>query len=290
MKFTVFLLSAFGENKDGGNLAGVVLNADSLTDTQKKIIAKDVGFSETAFVQKSDKADFKVTFFTPTDEVDLCGHATIATYALLLQKEIIKPKEYKQELKVGVLRVLVSSDGMVTMDQSLPEYGKIFQFDDIVHVFTNNQKISTISGLPTQIVSTGIHDIFLPIQTSRILNTLVPDFERMKLLSKQTDSVSIHAFTLDVESDFVAESRNFAPLFGINEEAATGSSTGALASYLYKYDKLATENLAHLVFKQGTALNKPSQIIASLSVHGKSIQRVQVGGKAQLFGEKEVII
>ncbi|PIY70200.1 PhzF family phenazine biosynthesis protein, partial [Candidatus Roizmanbacteria bacterium CG_4_10_14_0_8_um_filter_36_36] len=90
MKIKVYLLSAFGVSKNGGNPAGVVLNADSLTDNQKKAISKIVNYSETAFISSSDKADFKVTFFTPKDEVDLCGHATIATYSLLYQKHLFK--------------------------------------------------------------------------------------------------------------------------------------------------------------------------------------------------------
>ena len=120
MKVTVYLLSSFGVDHSGGNPAGVVLKADNLTDDQKKTIAKEVGFSETAFVQKSNKADFKVTFFTPVEEVALCGHATIATYALLFKKNLIKAGEYTQELNAGVLKVNISDDGIIVMDQTSP--------------------------------------------------------------------------------------------------------------------------------------------------------------------------
>ncbi|WP_046006551.1 PhzF family phenazine biosynthesis protein [Pseudoalteromonas rubra] len=74
-QINVHLVNAFTERGKGGNPAGVVLNADGLTDEQKQAIAREVGFSETAFVSSASDADFAVSFFTPTAEVDFCGHA-----------------------------------------------------------------------------------------------------------------------------------------------------------------------------------------------------------------------
>ena len=76
MGVIVYTLYSFAKDNKGGNLAGVVLDADDLSDIQMLNIANQVGFSETAFVHKSNKATFKVRFFTPNSEVDLCGHAT----------------------------------------------------------------------------------------------------------------------------------------------------------------------------------------------------------------------
>src|SRR6185369_17713524 len=90
MKIKVFTLNSFAKTQEGGNPAGVVLDSGNLSEVQMLAAAKEVGFSETAFVGKSNKADFKVRFFTPTDEVDLCGHATIATYALMQHNHKIK--------------------------------------------------------------------------------------------------------------------------------------------------------------------------------------------------------
>lgn len=87
MKINAYTLNSFAKTKEGGNPAGVVTNADSLSEEEMRKIAAVLGFSETAFVLKSNAADFKVRFFTPNEEVDLCGHATIATF-LLLQKSL----------------------------------------------------------------------------------------------------------------------------------------------------------------------------------------------------------
>ena len=110
MDLTVYKLSSFPKEGHGGNEAGVVLDADSLKDKEMLKIAKEVGFSETAFVSNSNVADFKVRFFTPVNEVSLCGHATIATFNLLRDKEIISPGIYTQETKAGILK-LVSTTG-----------------------------------------------------------------------------------------------------------------------------------------------------------------------------------
>ncbi len=79
---TVYSVNAFTLNGKGGNPAGVCLDADGLSESKMQAIAAKVGYSETAFVQKpvSAKADYKTRFFTPTREVNLCGHATIATF------------------------------------------------------------------------------------------------------------------------------------------------------------------------------------------------------------------
>lgn len=117
-KIKVFTLNSFAKTLEGGNPAGVVLDADNLTEKQMMYISKEVGFSETAFVSKSNKADFKVRFFTPTDEVDLCGHATIATYFLMWNKQLIKSGNYTQETKAGILGIEAGKDGTVFMDQN----------------------------------------------------------------------------------------------------------------------------------------------------------------------------
>lgn len=289
MIYTVYLVSAFGINKDGGNPAGVVLNADTLADTQKKEIARIVGYSETAFVQKSNKADFKVTFFTPTDEVDLCGHATVATYSLLFHKKIARPRVYSQEIKAGVLPIEIKEDGIIVMDQSLPSYAETVDIKDITDIFQIDETLITKTGLKPQIVSTGLRDIMLPIADRLALFELKPDFEKMNTFNKKTNTVGFHVFTLDtLNQESIAHSRNFAPLYGINEESATGSSNGALACYLFKYGKL--DKLSDMKFEQGYSMNKPSEVVVTLTTKDTEITRVQVGGRGIVFGEREIEI
>ncbi|MEM5199561.1 PhzF family phenazine biosynthesis isomerase, partial [Enterococcus faecium] len=83
MKITAYVASAFSKNHEGGNKAGVVFMTQPLTRTQKMAIAKELGFAETAFISDSKIADFRLEYFTPKEEVDLCGHATIGAFTIM---------------------------------------------------------------------------------------------------------------------------------------------------------------------------------------------------------------
>ena len=131
MNIEVILVNSFTVKGKGGNPAGVVLNADGLTDAQKLKIAQAVGYSETAFVSSDDDADFEVSFFTTTDEVDFCGHATLATFSTLYQKGILTAGTYTQRTKVGILSVTIEPSGKVIMAQQLPQTLACFSYHEI---------------------------------------------------------------------------------------------------------------------------------------------------------------
>lgn len=164
-----------------------------------RTIAKKVGFSETAFVRQSDIADFRVRFFTPSAEVDLCGHATIATFALLLNKGLISPGKYSQETKAGVLNIEVSKHGEIFMDQNLPQFFDTIK-TSLIAESLNIDPTSISSDSPIQIISTGLRDIFVPIKTIDQLTRIKPDFEKIKEISKQFDVIGYHIFTLETRS------------------------------------------------------------------------------------------
>ena len=137
MKIKVFLVNSFAKTAEGGNAAGVVLDADGFQPDDMKKIAKILGHSETAFVSKSEVADFKVRFFTPEEEVDLCGHATIATFHTLVEQGRIKTGKYTQETKAGVLQVEVKDDHTIMMNQNAPLFLDIVSKEEIADSLNN---------------------------------------------------------------------------------------------------------------------------------------------------------
>src|SRR6056297_2768046 len=104
----IYTCNSFALDESGGNPAGVVLDSPRLNDEDYIKIAKTVGFSETAFVFPSNRADFNVRFFTPVEEVDLCGHATIATFFTLIKTRTIAAGRYTMETKAGILDINVA--------------------------------------------------------------------------------------------------------------------------------------------------------------------------------------
>jgi PhzF family phenazine biosynthesis protein len=276
MDLTVYRLSSFLKEDHGGNEAGVVLDADSIKDKEMLKIAKEVGFSETAFVSKSNVADFKVRFFTPVNEVSLCGHATIATFNLLRDKGIINPGIYTQETKVGILKLDVKED-IVFMEQNSPVYGQVIEAIEFTNCFYNDDYIN--QELPIVILSTGMREIFLPINSVKKLNNLTPNFEEIIKLSNKYDVIGIHVFSV-TKDEADAYGRNFAPIVGINEESATGTSNGALGCYLNKY---VNPSKSEFILRQGYSMNKPSEIITKLQIQNRMIDTVWVGGTAKII-------
>lgn len=289
MKIEAYTLNSFAKCLSGGNPAGVVLNADSLSENDMKKIAGIIGFSETAFVMKSDLADYKVRFFTPNEEVDLCGHATIATFSTLLNKGCIKPGKYLQETKAGVLNVELKEDLSVMMNQNAPIYYQTICKQEIADSL-NISADEMMEDLPVQIVSTGLRDIFIPIKNIGTVNSIKPDFEKVSGISSKHNAIGYHIFTLESLNRSNAYCRNFAPLYGIPEESATGTSNGALACYLFKYGIIKSEQTSHIVIEQGYSMGKPSEIIISLITEGKEVTEVKVGGKALNLAQIEVEI
>lgn len=289
MKIKVHTLNSFAKTESGGNPAGVVLEASNLSKDDMKRIAKKVGFSETAFVQKSDKANFKVRFFTPTNEVNLCGHATIATFFLLTNKGIIQRGRYMLETKSGILNIQVKDNRTVFMTQILSQFSEKINREEIIECL-NISEDQFPSDLPIQIVSTGLRDILIPINNLRILLSIKPNFDKISNISKKYNVVGFHVFSLETKFGSTAHCRNFAPLYGIPEESATGTSNSALSCYLFKYGKITKGQAGNLVFEQGYSMNKPSEILAKLKIEDNEIKEVQVGGTAIVKKEIEILI
>ncbi|MBC5636279.1 PhzF family phenazine biosynthesis protein [Ornithinibacillus sp. BX22] len=289
MKLKVYTVNSFAKTIEGGNPAGVVLDADSLSDESMKKIAGAIGFSETAFVMKSESAHFKVRFFTPEEEVELCGHATIATFYVLLSKGLIKPGVFLQETKAGILSVEVREDSSIMMEQNAPSFYEIVNRKEIADSLNINEN-EMIDILPVQVVSTGLRDILIPVKSIDILNSIKPNFEEVSQISSKYNTIGYHVFTFESLFGSNAHCRNFAPLYGIREEAATGTSNGALACYLYKYGNTKTKCDHQFVMEQGYSMKKPSEIIVELIVEGLEVIEVKVGGKVLNLSEIEVEI
>jgi PhzF family phenazine biosynthesis protein len=283
----VYILNAFSALADGGNPAGVVADANAMTEEQMQEVARLLGYSETAFVQPSSVADFKVRFFTPVAEVDLCGHATIATFSLLFHLKEIQSGKYFQETRAGVFDVDITESGKVFMTQSEPVFGDAVDKQLIARSL--NISIEDLHpDLEPQVVSTGLKDIIVPIKDLKTLSEIQPDFAQVSALSKELDVIGYHLFSLATASNATASCRNLAPLFGIDEEAATGTASGALSCYLFSNGIIDEAKAATLIYEQGHFMNRPSKIEARLDIFEGRINRVEVGGVAHLLEKRMV--
>jgi PhzF family phenazine biosynthesis protein len=210
MKVKVYTVHSFAKTSEGGNEAGVVIDADFLSEEEMQKIAEKVGFSETAFVLHSDLADYKVRFFTPKEEVDLCGHATIGTFFTMATLGYIKPGNYTQETKAGILGIEIKKDLTIMMNQPLPGFFETLDKSEIADSL--NIEIDNIhEDLPVQIVSTGLKDIMVPVKNLDVLSSIKPDFNKVIEISKKYHAVGYHVFSLETRNASTVCCRNFAP-------------------------------------------------------------------------------
>lgn len=277
-KVEVQIISAFVDNERGGNPAGVVLNADNLTNEQKLKIATKVGLSETAFVSKSKIADFKLDFFTPTRQIAHCGHATIATFSYLSQLGLIKMEHSSKETIDGKREILIQGD-LAFMEQKPPEYFEVQQQKENILNSLGLLGDEILTNATISIVNTGNSFAIIPVKNETILKNIIPNFELITQISEELNLIGFYVFcgqTIDKTRDVNA--RMFAPRYGIEEEAGTGMAAGPLACYLY--DKLGL-NKNRILIQQGCFMNPPSQslIIVDLLLDNKKITKIMAGGK-----------
>lgn len=277
----VYVISAFSKEKHGGNRAGVVLDSRNLTAAEMAAAAKKLGYSETAFLLDSTAADFRIRYFTPAGEVPLCGHATIAAFWVLNSFRKLRKDAYVIETKAGTLHIRIEKDGTIFMEQNRPTFFETLK----PNMFAGCLEDRFIDrSLPIQIVSTGLKDMMLPVDSKENLNKLNPHFKNIARLCQDFDVVGIHAFALTGDAATTAICRNFAPRYGIDEEPATGTSSCALACYLFQHHRRQPQ----YIFEQGVTLGSASRLVVNIEHDSSAITRVCVGGQGYFVCKKTV--
>lgn len=288
MEVKVAIVDAFVDGENGGNPAGVVLEADVLSAEQKLMIAKQVGLSETAFVSASTSgADFKLDFFTPDRQIAHCGHATIATFSYLSQQGLIpNPNTSKQTID-GNRHIRMEGE-LAYMEQLKPQYLR-FEADadnvlDALGLMQDNILATPI------IASTGNAFALVGVKDIDTLEALVPKMDVIDELSEKYDLIGFYVFTLETnKAERDASARMFAPRYGITEESATGMAAGPLGCYLYDYLGVK-KNEVHI--EQGYAMTTPSPscIKVLLALQDNRIISLLAGGIGVVSSSKSIVL
>ncbi|AXT58188.1 PhzF family phenazine biosynthesis protein [Aquimarina sp. AD1] len=282
----VQVLNAFAENGKGGNPAGVVLNADELSDKNKLEVSKKVGLSETAFVSKSKTEDYKLDFFTPTKQIAHCGHATVATFSYLKQIGLLKNDSSSKETIDGRRKIEIIGD-LAFMEQLVPKYTDVNNEESIILKSLGLKKKDLIPNAPIKLVNTGNSFILIPVKNNEILKNIIPKFDLISDVSDKFDLIGYYVFSTDTKSD--ATSRMFAPSYGILEESGTGMAAGPLACYLFDILKIKKKTF-HI--QQGKYMKEPSSsmIIVKLQINEGEIKNLMAGGKGILNRQLKIEI
>ncbi|MEH6405079.1 MAG: PhzF family phenazine biosynthesis protein [Sneathiella sp.] len=277
------IVNAFVTEGGGGNPAGVVLDADNLTDADKLEIATKVGLSETAFVSKSETEGFKLDFFTPNRRIAHCGHATVATFSYLSTLGRISGSETSKETVDGPRKIVIDK-GAAFMEQLAPKYRMASDWKDegvtaddiLLSLGLANADLDARLG--PILVNTGNNFVVIGVSSGETLANLKPNFDQITEISEKLDLIGYYIFTTDGDAtNNDATARMFAPRYAIEEEAGTGMAAGPLASVLYDFYNVKKETL-HIDQGYYMAPASPSLITVKLTLENDEIQGIMAGG------------
>lgn len=273
-KVHVHQVDAFTNTKFGGNPAGVVLDADNLDEVTMRKITRELNLSETAFVLSSEKAAFKMRYFTPTGhEIKFCGHSTVgALYMIAKERRFGIAKEglypFKVETLSGVLKMEVKVENtdeiqvayetpIIKLKETSISHAEVAAAGKFDEELINHD-------FPVMYEETN-KDLFVFVDSLDILKKMECDSKSFAQFSKQNDIVALCIFcpeTLDKKNQF--HMRCFAPLVGIPEDPFTGSVLGGLTAYVDRFDLLRL-GTSHFRVEQGHFLDRPGVVEVAFS-------------------------
>ena len=281
MKNRLYIVDAFTDKPFGGNTAGVVLlepDSQFPGDELMQHVAAELRYSETAFIRRHSDKEFTIRYFTPKAEVELCGHATIASFYLLHHEGLAKGTCLCHTL-AGDLHI--EAGKRVMMQMAMPRI--VATIEETGEIYKALGVSDYHPSMPVQIAYSGLPDLMIPLPDVNTLQALNPDMEAITVITKSYDAVSFHVFAF-ANDGYTAHVRDFAPLYGVPEESATGTANAALTYYLQQNGCLGAE--AECSFMQGEAMGRPSVVATQIRKDGT----IYVGGTAAIVAKGELCV
>ena len=285
----VYHVDAFTRKPFAGNPAGVIPDASTLTLPQMQQIANELNLPESAFLLPSShpEADYRIRYFSPTVEINFCGHATVASTWVLATEFgwLEKGKRIVFETNVGLIPVeLEAQDGQlqrVTMTQITPSVKEIALDPAAVARMVGIDTDDIDDRYPMKLASTGGLHLLVPVLTKEAINQAVPSLAELAAMNQEHGITTTHLFSWDAPDGYNLYTRDFAPAIGIAEDPVTGAANGALAGYLALENLLPAGAKHHLVVGQGHAINRPGTLYITIDTSAQD-PVIRVAGEAHI--------
>jgi len=291
--YPFFQVDVFTESPLCGNPCAVVLDCADLPDATLLALAREMNLSETAFVWAQADGRFRARYFTPAEEIPLAGHPTLAAVFALVESGRLKVDSYLKmplNLRDGPIDVEIFARGgiveRVVMSQRKPQFLRTYPADDVLPAF-GLSPADLLPGASLQTVSTGTPQLMIPLRGLKSLRRAALDIPKYKLLHQRGDFFDAHLFCLGG----VEHGDTFAHHFDLPpdtlEDPFTGSATGGMAAYLWRYGLLTSPKFSA---EQGHWMNHPG--IATVEIIGArdDIQMVKIGGAAVVVLRGELML
>lgn len=288
----VYHYDAFSNTPDKGNPAGVVFQAEHLSEAEMQQIAYEVGFNETVFILKSETADVRLRYYTPGHEINLCGHATMAALYGMKSRGLLEGKEsITIETKVGVLPIQFERDGdtlLIEMKQDQPRFvpfeGDVEKLAGAIHLTTDDIDLSK----PIVYGSTGTWTLLIPIRHLSAFAKMKPDSSQFPNILLENPKASLHPFCFETrDADNMMHARHFSsPYSGTTEDPVTGTASGVMGAYYLNYvDQEANE--IRFVVEQGHEMGREGRVEVKVSRDQHEMD-VRIRGTAVFVKEMRV--
>lgn len=277
---------AFSDIPGKGNPAGIVFDAQKLSEEEMQTIAWKVGFNETVFIQSSKVGDIRLRYFTPGHEIKLCGHGTVAAVYGLKEKGLLeKTADITIETLAGVIRVSYDEARReVRMTQAQASF---IEYEGDVNGLAASMGID-ISDLderfPIVYGSTGVWTLLVPIKKVETFLRMRPDNKLFPELLKQIPNASVHPFCLETyDKTCDMHGRHFSsPWSGTVEDPVTGTASGVMGAYFVTF--VEKKGCAELMVEQGYEIGRKGLVCVFVD-NREGKPEVSIAGKAVFVEE-----
>ena len=291
-----YLCDVFTDQPFGGNPLAVFPEGDRVPEPLMQRIAREMNLSETVFVLPPERAEHhcRLRIFTPAKELPFAGHPTVGTACTLAEIGHIAVVGDRAEVAfeegVGPIPVTVEQEGSrvrATFTAArLPEPGPPAPpAEALAECLSVRPEDIVLDGLRPSTASAGVAFLFVPVRDRGVLARVRVNTSAWQAHLSGFWTSEVFAFTEDAElPGSNVRARMFAPLFGINEDPATGSAAAALAGVLAAGAPAESATLRWRI-EQGFEMGRPSLIDLEADVDSEGLRAVRVGGQSVLIGE-----
>lgn len=287
---TFYIVDVFAEQKYAGNQLAVFREAEGLSGEQMQRIAREMNFSETTFILSDELRDggYDVRIFTPVTEVPFAGHPTLGTAYVVRHEMIGDPKaDVTLNLEVGQIPVTSGEPDVLWMKQKAPDFGPAVAPAAIAKILSlGTGDLDT--RFPVQEVSTGLWFVIVPLASLDAAKRARTTKDQYLSLFDAGRHAGILVFcpeTYSEQNDLNV--RVFCPVYGIEEDPATGSGNGCLASYLVQHRYFGSDAIDVRV-EQGYEIGRPS-LLRLRACEQDGATDVKVGGKVVMVAKGQFV-
>jgi PhzF family phenazine biosynthesis protein len=290
----VFQVDAFTSRRFSGNPAGVVLDADALSEADMRAIAREINAGDTAFVLGPDAPDhdLRLRFFTPRGEAAFVGHATLAAHAVLASLPGSVPAGRRQRTAGGLADVdlIGARPARIAIHQPPPAPARAVAADALEAILPalGLEPSDLCTDCPAMIAGDRGARVLLGLRDAQALGRAQADAPRLIALSARLGAPGYFLFTLQPSvPDVFSEARMFCPALGIAEDPVSGNAHALLGAYLLQHGLLRAQDrtavgpqVIEFTGAQGRFVDRPGRVTVALSLESGALTAVSIIGEA----------